>query len=374
MPVNDYYELLGVKSNASRAAIRRAFQKLARKYHPDLNPGDNVAAVRYRRIEEAFEILIDAEKRESYDVHGSQPPQESREEPPRFGFEGFDFSLEGEKRLDLFPELFQSGEAREVGRRERGEDIHHRLAIRFEDALTGLETRFQIARSYTCVTCQGFGDIPSADPVTCGACAGRGRAMKVHGYMLFAKPCAACRGTGHLSRELCPDCRGGGRASRTETVTVRVPKGVSDGDKLLVPGHGHEGRGAGAPGDLYVDVHVHPHALFSRQGDNLFSTVPVSFAEAALGARIEVPTPDGPVTLRVPPGIQSGQKLRVSGRGAPSRRSPHGDARGDLFIVVKVVTPTVYDDRSRELLRELDRRNPLGSRSPRSSEHSEVSS
>ncbi len=368
---NDYYTLLGVKSNASKAAIRRAFQKLARKYHPDLNPGDNVAAVRYRRLYEAFAILIDTDQRERYDTHGSRPPEETREDPPRYGFEGFDFSLEGEKRPDIFPELFQISLAPQPGRRERGEDIHHRLALRLEDAVTGFETSFQIARSYTCGTCQGFGDIPSADVVPCGACSGRGRAMKVHGFMLFAKPCASCRGTGHLSREHCPDCRGAGGTMRTETVTLQVPKGVADGDKLLVPSRGHEGRGAGAPGDLYVDVHVHPHSLFSRQGDNLFCTVPLSFAEAALGARIEVPTPDGPVTLRVPAGVQTGQKLRISGRGAPSRRA---DARGDLFIVVKVVTPTVYDDRSRELLRELDRLNPLGSRSPRSSEVSEVSS
>ncbi|HLE70082.1 MAG TPA: J domain-containing protein [Vicinamibacteria bacterium] len=367
----DYYTLLGVKSNASKAAIRRAFQKLARKYHPDLNPGDSVAAVRYRRLYEAFEILIDTERRERYDTHGSRPSEETREEPPRYGFAGFDFSLEGEKGPDIFPELFQSSLAPEPGRRERGDDIHHRLALRFEDTLTGLETSFQIVRSHTCGTCQGFGDIPSADPVPCTACSGRGRAMKVHGFMIFAKPCASCGGTGHLARELCPECRGAGCTSRPETVTLLVPRGVSDGDKLLVPSRGHEGRGAGAPGDLYVDVHVQSHPLFSRQGDNLFCTVALSFAEAALGARIEVPTPDGPVTLRVPAGVQSGQKLRISGRGAPSRRA---DARGDLFIVVKVVTPTVYDDRSRELLRELDRLNPLGPRNPRSSEVSEVSS
>jgi molecular chaperone DnaJ len=195
--------------------------------------------------------------------------------------------------------------------------------------------------------------------------------MRAHGYMIFTKPCPVCRGAGHLARELCPDCNGAGRTSRTEPVTLQVPMGVADGDKILLPGLGHEGRGVGAPGDLHVDVHVHPHPLFSRQGDDLFCTVPVSFAEAALGARIEVPTPDGEVTLRVPAGVQSGQKLRLSGRGAPSRR---GDGRGDLFIVVKVVTPNVYDDRSRALLRELDRLNPLGERAPRSGEVSEVSS
>jgi molecular chaperone DnaJ len=374
MADNDYYTLLGVKSNASKVAIRRAFQKLARKYHPDLNPGDTVAAVRYQRLYEAFEILIDTEKRERYDTEGSGPSRDTIEETPRYGFAGFDFSLEGEKRPDIFPELFQRGlvpEPFEKARRERGEDIHHRLALRFEDALSGLETSFPVTRAYTCATCQGFGDIPSASPAPCPGCSGRGRAMKVHGYMIFAKPCAECRGTGNISRETCPDCRGAGRTSRTETVTVRVPAGVKDGDKLLVPSRGHQARGSGPPGDLYVDVHVHPHPLFARHGDNLFCTVSISFAEAALGARIEVPSPEGPVTVRVPAGVQSGQRLRVSGRGAPMRRSGE---RGDLLIVIQVVTPNVYDDRSRELLRELDRLNPLGPRRARASDSPEISS
>jgi molecular chaperone DnaJ len=372
MPSNDYYTLLGVKSNASTASIRRAFQKLARKYHPDLNPGDSVAAVRYQRLYEAFEILTDTDKRQRYDTHGSHgnPSRaETPEEPARYGFEGFDFSLEGEKRADLFPELFQ----RERGPRsvERGEDIHHRLALRFEDALAGIETTFEITRWYSCDTCRGRGEIPSSFPSPCGACSGRGRATRAHGYMIFTRPCAVCHGAGNLSRERCPDCRGAGRTSRLETVSLRVPMGVADNDKLLVPGLGHEGRGGAPPGDLHVDVRVHPHPVFARQGDDLFCTIPLSFSEAALGAKIEVPTPDGERTLRIPAGVQSGQKLRLSGRGAPSRR---GEGRGDLFVVVKVVTPAVYDDRSRELLRELDRRNPLGPRKPRASEGNEVSS
>jgi molecular chaperone DnaJ len=367
---NDYYALLGVESNASPAAIRRAFRKLARKYHPDLNPGDNVAAVRYRRIYEAFEVLTDPGKRESYDNEGHSPSQEAQEEPLRYGFEGFDFSLGGEKNADIFPELFRQLSPGE-SRRERGEDIHHRVALRFEESLTGLSASFQITRSLTCETCQGFGGIPSSDPGPCNACGGRGRAMQAHGFMLFARPCSACRGTGRLASERCPDCRGAGRSTETESIRVDIPPGVSDGDKLVVPGKGHEGRGRGGPGDLYVHVQVHPHPLFARKGDNLFCTLPVSFTEAALGARIEVQTLDGPVTLRVPAGVQSGQKLRLSGRGAPSRIA---GARGDLFIVVKVVTPQVYDDRSRELLRELDRLNPMGAREPHSSAAEEVTS
>jgi molecular chaperone DnaJ len=367
---NDYYALLGVAPNASSSAIRRAFRKLARKFHPDLNPGDNVAAVRYQRIYEAFEVLTDPGKRESYDTEGPGPTDPSLEEPPRYGFEGFDFSLEGERKADIFPDLFHQLSRRE-NRRERGEDIHHRVALRFEESLTGLSTSFQITRSVTCETCQGFGEIPSSDPRPCAACGGRGRNMQAHGFMLFARPCSACRGTGRIASERCPDCRAAGRSTHSETIRVEIPAGVSDGDKLVVSGKGHEGRGRGSPGDLYVHVHVHPHALFSRAGDNLFCTLPVSFTEAALGARVEVPTPDGPVTLRVPAGVQSGQKLRLSGRGAPSR---YAGVRGDLFIVVNVVTPNVYDDRSRELLRELDRLNPLGSRMLRASNVEEVTS
>ncbi len=367
---NDYYALLGVSPNATPAAIRRAFRKLARKFHPDLNPGDNVAAVRYQRIYEAFEVLTDPGKRESYDTQGHSPSESEGEEPVRYGFEGFDFSLEGEKRTDIFPELFRQLSPRE-NRRERGDDIHHRVALRFEESLKGLTASFQLARSLTCETCQGFGEIPSSDPRPCVTCGGRGRSMQAHGFMLFAKPCSACRGAGHLTTERCPDCRGAGRRTQSETIGVDIPAGVSDGDKLVVPGKGHEGRGRGSPGDLYVHVHVHPHPLFSRMGDNLFCSLPVSFTEAALGARIEVPTPEGPVMLRVPAGVQSGQKLRLSGRGAPSR---FAGVRGDLFIVVKVVTPNVYDDRSRELLRELDRLNPMGVRKLHSSKGEEVTS
>jgi molecular chaperone DnaJ len=361
MNSKDYYALLGIPSGASRSAVRRAFQKLARKYHPDLNPGDNVAAVRYRRIFEAFEVLTDPAARARYDTGGRSPEEDTPIEPVRYGFEGFDFTLERERTSDIFARLFEPDRP-SVGRgEERGEDIHHRIAIRFEDSLAGLSTSFQIPRSIICATCEGYGEIPSAEPRRCAACEGRGRTTQVHGFMLFAKPCRQCRGAGKLALERCPDCFGAGSATRVETLGVEIPPGVSDGEKIVLPGFGHEGRGSGASGDLYIHVQVHPHPLFSRLGDNLYYVMPVSFSEAALGTRIEVPTLLGPVTLRVPAGVQSGQRLRLSGRGAPSRR---GQASGDLFIVIKVVTPRVYDDRSRELLRELDRLNPIEERAP----------
>jgi molecular chaperone DnaJ len=371
MDRNDYYELLGVSPNASKAAIRRAFQKLARKYHPDLNPGDNVAAVRFQRIFEAFEVLIDPGKREQYDTHGARPSEDVASESVRYGFEGFDFSIEGEKRTDLFPELFRREEPMEARSGERGEDVHHRIALGFEDSLRGATKSFQVTRLITCRTCEGFRHIPAAEKRRCPACQGRGRTVQVHGFMLFAKPCRHCRGEGSLSRESCPDCRGEGRSLRVETVVVELPAGIADGDRVLVEGRGHEGTGSGATGDLHVHVRVAPSESFTRKGDNLYYTLPVSFTEAALGARIEVPTPDGAVTLRVPAGVQSGQKLRLSGRGAPSRIS---GTRGDLFIEVRVVTPRVYDDRSRDLLRELDRLNPVESRARLRESVEEVSS
>ncbi|HXV63299.1 MAG TPA: J domain-containing protein [Vicinamibacteria bacterium] len=359
MDRNDYYALLGITPNASTTAVRRAFQKLARRFHPDLNPGDNVARVRYERIYEAFRVLTDPSQRERYDSHGQRPTAVEDAEPPRYGFEGFDFSREQNRSSQIFPELFRQPGRRARTERERGEDIHHKVGISFEESLHGFPTSFRLARSITCATCDGFQEIPSSVPRPCPVCAGRGRATHAHGFMLFARPCAECGGTGILSKETCPDCQGAGRAIREERIDIEIPKGVNDGDRVVIPGKGHEGRGTGRNGDLYVHVQVAAHPVFARKGDNLYSTVRITFTEAALGARVDVPTPEGSVKLRIPAGVQSGQKLRLSERGAPSRL---GSKRGDLFVTVQVVTPTVYDDRSRELLRELDRLNPMDPR------------
>lgn len=372
MDRHDYYALLGVKRSATRAEIRRAFQKLARKYHPDLNPGDNVAALRYQRLEEAYEALSDPAERRRYDEAGPRPRRERSSELARYGFEGFDFSLRVERREDIFPELFRRPAASRRGR-EDGEDVHHRLSLSFDESLSGTRTGFQVTRSVSCGTCDGWGEIPASTARPCPACRGQGRATQARGFMLFTKPCPECDGRGTVARERCPDCRGAGGSAATESLTVDIPPGVSDGDKISVPGGGHEGRGGGRTGDLYVHVQVQPHPFFTRKGDNLFCTVPITFSEAALGARIEVPTPTGKVKLRVPAGVQSGQKLRLSDLGAPSRRAA---GRGDLFVVVQVVTPRLYDDRSRELLRALARLTPENPRKDlwtRERSHEEVS-
>lgn len=362
MARRDYYVLLGVKPSASKAEIRRAFQKLARKFHPDINPGDNVAALRYQRIAEAFEVLMDPDRRERYDMVGVATETERRPEPARYGFEGFDFTLSGAREADIFPELFRPRSSPSEGGPKDGEDVHHRLSISFEESLQGAVRTIAIGRHVACEECDGWGEVPVTEARACPFCKGRGRATQARGFMLFTRPCGPCGGSGTVTRERCSACAGAGRTSASHEVSIEIPKGVADGDRLSLPGMGNHGRGTGRSGDLYVHVEVRPHAMFAREGENLFCRVPISFREAALGAKIKVPTPEGRVTLRVPAGVQSGQKLRLSGRGAPSRRSPTG--KGDLFVQVQVVTPDVVDDRSRVLLEELDQLNPVESRSP----------
>lgn len=355
MTDRDYYSLLDVERSAPLKEIERAFRKLARKLHPDINPGDEAAEVRYRLICEAYEVLSNPERRQRYDREGTKPVIPP---PPRatgYGFAGFDFTLRGRLDRDIFPKIFRPRPEAERQGPSRGEDIEHRLTISFEESLSGLTASFQLSRLVACPHCQGWGEVGSAAPRVCRTCEGRGRLTQSHGHMLFTRPCGDCGGSGSIDRETCVACRGAARQRREETLSVRIPAGVDDGSRVAIPGKGNEGRGGGPAGDLYVRIHVLSHTFFHRKGDNLFCTVPVTFAEAALGCRIEVPTVEGSVRIRVPAGVQSGKMLRLSGRGAPSLR---GEAKGDLFVTIQVVTPVVYDERSQELLRELARLHP----------------
>jgi molecular chaperone DnaJ len=272
-----------------------------------------------------------------------------------YGFEGFDFSISGSYDTGIFPEIFRRQSRERFQKERRGEDLRHTLSMSFEESLKGVTASFQITRLISCRTCLGWGKISSDHQATCETCRGSGRATQTHGHMLFAKPCPQCDGAGVLDRQPCPDCRGAGRLSKQETIQVTAPAGAYDGYHIVVAGKGNEGRGGGRSGDLHVLLHVAPHPFYTRKGDNLFCRVPITFTEAALGCRIDVPTAEGAVTVRVPAGVQSGQKLRLSGRGAPSLR---GDGRGDLFVVIQIVTPTLHDHRSQELLRELGERHP----------------
>lgn len=355
MGTSNYYVVLGVKRTATEAELKRAFRRLSRKFHPEINPGDHVAEIHYQQICEAFEVLSNPEHRERYDSLGERPSEEPEETLARFGFEGFDFSLSGEADTDVYPEIFRRPEKSRLEEERRGEDIQHTLSMSFEESLHGVTATFQINRLISCRTCEGWGEVTAEEQQTCGACHGSGRSTRTRGFMLFARPCPECGGSGILDRQTCPDCQGVGKLPTEETITIRTPPGVQDGYRIVLPGRGSEGRGGGKTGDLYAHVLVTPHPLFTRKGDNLFCSVPITFTEAALGCRIEVPTVEGTVTVRVPAGVQSGQKLRLSGRGAPS---VNGEGRGDLFVAVQVVTPAIHDHRSQEIFRELEELHP----------------
>ncbi|MGE3275590.1 MAG: molecular chaperone DnaJ [Vicinamibacterales bacterium] len=351
----DFYLILGVPRAATPGEIKRAYRRLARRYHPDINPGDREAALRFRQILDAYETLIDPDRRRRYDTgHGEPGPAASS--VPSFGFAGFDFSpgVHAERTTtfgELFEEVFQRREAPRDDR--RGADIHARTVLDFDQAWRGVDHVVTVTRHVPCQTCVGSGFHRTAES-RCVACEGTGTVRSVRGHMVFAKNCPRCGGSGRQRQVACESCHGQGVEARTETLTVRVPAGVADGARIRIAQKGHAGVRGGAPGDLYLDVEVRPHPLFRREGDDLHLTVPIAVHEAALGARVEIPTPDGPARLRVVPGTQSGQRFRLRERGMPS---PRTGRRGDLIAEVRLMLPAVLDERSKELLREFGRIN-----------------
>jgi molecular chaperone DnaJ len=348
----DLYIVLGVGHGASQAEIKRAYRRLARRHHPDINPGDRAAEVRFQQILEAYETLMDPVRRSRYDA--GQPTGESG--GPAGGFEGFDFSARGVDYSATFGDLFAdviAARARRPASPQRGPDLHVELEVSFAEALAGCQRAVTLTRRDHCRTCAGTGRT-RAGGGSCPPCHGTGAVRTVRGHMVFSRSCGACGGTGRLHPRPCDACGGAGQETRTETVSARVPAGSADGDRLRVPEKGSVGTGSGPPGDLYITVRVEPDPAFRRSGDDLETIVAVAVHEAALGARVEVPTPDGPARLRVPPGTQSGQRFRLRGRGALSTRSGQ---RGDLIAEVRIMLPGVLDERSRELLREFGRIN-----------------
>ena len=349
----DLYVVLGLPHGATESDIKRAYRRLARRFHPDINPGDRVAEARFRQILEAYETLIDPDRRSRYDSGGQA---DSSGQPRPGGFEGFDFSVRGADHSATFGDLFAEVLTDRVSQNpspEQGADLHVEVKLDFEEALAGGTRAVTVHRRETCRSCAGTGRMRTTTGA-CQVCQGGGTVRSVRGHMVFSRGCPACGGSGQQRPRLCDSCGGIGQESLTETVQVRIPAGVADGDRMRVPGKGNGGMRGGPPGDLYLTTFVAPHPLFRREGDDVHMVVPVAVHEAALGARLEIPAPDGPARLRVPPGTQSGQRFRLRERGAPSRRDGQ---RGDLIVEVRLMLPRILDERSKELLREFGRIN-----------------
>jgi molecular chaperone DnaJ len=362
----DYYELLGVARKASTKDIRAAYRKLARKYHPDLNPGDKSAEEKFKQIQEAYENLSDTKKRQMYDQYGFNVPGPGGA-PPRgaeyrggdaddihFDFGGFDFGGGGvgggASFSDLFNQVFRGANAAQAPQeREPGTDLEYQVDITFGEAMHGAVKKLNITHLEVCPVCHGAGFAPG-DEKTCPTCNGSGQVTQMSGKMRFQITCARCGGRGKL-RTLCPNCGGEGRVPRVETLEVRIPPGAQTGSRVRVAGRGNAGVHGGPPGDLYIITNVQPHPFFERRGDDLYTVVPVTVPEASLGAKVEVPTIDGRAQVRIPPGTNSGKKLRLREKGAPSAR--HSGKRGDQIIEVQIVVPKPEDERVRNLLRDL---------------------
>jgi molecular chaperone DnaJ len=356
----DFYVILGVQRAASPSDVKRAYRRLARKHHPDINPGDPESDAFFLRVTEAYETLVDPERRQDYDEHGSRragPPGGSGGAVGDVEFEGFDFSgpAAGGESASTFGDLFADVFAQSAGVRDRavssgGIDLHADLRLSFEDAMRGGTHEVTLTRVVRCDACRGSGARLVAEG-RCPGCGGSGQSRWTRGHMVFSRQCAQCGGSGRRRHRPCGACRAEGMVSRTEAVGVKVPPGVTHGARLRLPEHGSATQG-GATGDLTITVTVEPHPLFRREGDDLHLVVPVAVHEAALGVRAQVPTIGGRATVRIPPGTQSGQRFRLRDRGAPS---PQGGAPGDLVITVRIVLPQIIDERSKDLMRELGR-------------------
>ncbi len=344
----DLYVVLGVPHGATESDIKRAYRRLARRFHPDINPGDRAAEARFRQIVEAYETLTDPGRRSLYDSGGSSDPRTPRRPSE---FEGFDFSAAGADHSVTFGDLFAEvlvDRAPPRATLERGADLHHALDLSFEGALAGTMRAVTVTRRESCRVCAGLGRTRvSGGP--CSLCEGTGAIRSVRGHMVFSRSCTGCGGSGQQRPQPCEGCGGLGLEMRSETVQVRLPPGIGDGARVRVPGKGNAGSSGGPSGDLYITTHVAVHPLFRREGDDVHMRLPIAVHEAALGARVEVLAPDGPARVRVPPGTQSGQRFRLRDRGATSTRDGR---RGDLIVEVQLMLPRILDERSKELLRE----------------------
>jgi molecular chaperone DnaJ len=379
MPQTDHYKTLGVERSANADDIRKAYRRLARKHHPDLNPGDKAAEEHFKNVQEAYDILSDPKKKQMYDQYGfyseNGMPGAGAGGPgggPHMGFGGFDFSdfARGAGRgrpagagehtnfQDIFSQWFGKQHEQQARSPQKGTDLEYGLSIDFWQAIRGTQVRLKISRQEACATCGGTGARTGANTV-CPECNGSGNVTQMAGAMRFSLTCPQCEGTGRL-RNRCTTCHGDGRISTSETVDVRIPPGAQQGSRLRVAGKGNAGTQGAAAGDLYITIRVEPHPFFRREGDDIEITVPVRMDEAGLGAKIEVPTIDGRALLKIPQGTKNGQKFRLREKGVLNSRT---SKRGDQIVEVMIEAPVVQDERTKELLREYGELHPEDPRS-----------
>ena len=376
----DYYATLSVGRDATADDIRKSYRRLARKHHPDLNPGDKSSEERFKKVQEAYNVLSDPKKKEMFDQFGfysesGMPGAGAGPQPgPGPGFGGFDFSdyMSSQARAgghnrhqqetpggfrDIFSQFFGKGANPQAPVAERGSDLEYSLNADFWQSIKGTQVRLSILRNEACQTCNGTGSAGGAS-IGCPQCGGSGEVSQMAGAMRFNLSCPRCGGSGKL-KNACPTCHGDGKIGMNDSVEVRIPQGVHSGDRLRVAGKGNAGTGGAPAGDLFITVRVEPHEFFHREGDNIEIILPVTVTEAGLGAKIEVPTIDGRALLKIPQGTANGQKFRLRDKGVFNARK---NTRGDQIVEVSIQTPSIDDERVRELLRNLADLNPADPR------------
>ncbi len=358
MAKRDYYEVLGVERGASEKDMKSAFRKLAKKYHPDANPGDEDAEKKFKEVNEAYEALRDPQKRAAYDQFGHAAFDGTGGRGPG-GPGGFgpDFAS---SMSDIFDDLFgefmggrRGGPGGRRGAHERGADLRYNMTITLDEAYKGKTAQIRVPTSVTCDTCKGTGAKAGTSPTTCPACSGQGKIRASQGFFTIERPCPNCQGRGEVIQDPCEDCHGAGRITKERTLSVNIPAGVEDGTRIRLSGEGEAGLRGGPTGDLYIFLSIEPHPLFQRDGSDIFCRVPISMTTAALGGNIEVPTVDGTMSrVKIPEATQSGKQFRLKGKGMPVLRSK---LTGDMYIQVEVETPTNLTKRQRELLEEFQK-------------------
>lgn len=365
MAQQDYYDILGIKKGASDAEIKKAYRRLARKFHPDVNPNNKIAENKFKEISQAYQVLGDPEKRKKYDRFGSSAFNMNDFDPRSrrgggFDFSNFDFSSfsGGRKGFgNIFSEVFgqfnpRGHSATHSKKKKKGQDLQYYMDLSFIDTYRGVSSVIRIQKQVVCKVCKGSGKAPGTKTVQCPDCQGSG-VISSGNIFQSSQPCPTCKGQGKIALSPCSACNGSGYTMEVQKVQVKIPPGVDNGSKIRLSGKGQPGRNGGAPGDLYIITRVKKHLFFDRKGVNIYCEVPISAPEAALGAKIRVPTIDSETMLRIPPGTASGKTLRLKGKGFPNLKN---NKHGDLYVTLKIIFPKVIDEDSKKLYRELQER------------------